>query len=241
MSPAGDIAKTIKKEHMNNDTSKTEKATSAIETPQEKKRRRFFDIDLEGILKLVGLLFAAITASVALVQYMSAQKWKVAELSTIKLNEFYSNPSVRIVNKLLDGKNCIIQLDSNTSRLVTQDAVIQAMTIDTVEIDFSPLELKIRNIFDDYFYQLSFFNGYAKTELIDYDKMKPYLETQIRVIADRGDPRKSEEFKQQLQAYINYYGFSDIKELYSALGYPIENALNETRNHTIQTASVIPQ
>lgn len=226
---------------MNTDTSKTAIANTTIETPQEKKRRRFFDIDLEGILKLVGLLFAAITASVALVQYMSAQKWKVAELSTVKLNEFYSNQSVRIVNKLLDGKNCIIQIDSNTSRLVTQEAVIQAMTIDTVEIDFSPLELKIRNIFDDYFYQLSFFNGYAKTELIDYDKMKPYLETQVRVIADHADPRKSEEFKQQLQAYIKYYGFSDIKELYSAMGYPIDSPFAETKNNTLQTASVIPQ
>jgi hypothetical protein len=71
--------------------------------------------------------------------------------------------------------------------------------------------------------------------------MKPYLETQVRVIADEADPRKSEEFKQQLQAYIKYYGFSDIKELYSAMGYPIDHPLSESKNNTIQTASVIPQ
>jgi hypothetical protein len=136
---------------------------------------------------------------------------------------------VIIANKLFDYNRARVFLD-DTATFIDEDFVIYSLRVDTLNSDFQYPQGKIRDIFDDYLDQLSLFNRFAKTNLITYQEIKPYLSYQISIIADKSNLRKNNEFRKALWDYINYYGYADVKELCENLGYEISNATFELQS-----------
>ncbi|MBX3257835.1 MAG: hypothetical protein KF862_27140 [Chitinophagaceae bacterium] len=138
--------------------------------------------------------------------------------STFK--QFSENKSVITANKLLDYNRARVFLD-DTATFMDEDFVMYSLRIDTADSDFQYPQGKIRDVFDDYFDQLGLFNRFAKTDLISYDEIKPYLIYQISIIADKNNLRKNDEFRKALWEYIIYYGYTDVKELCKKFGFKI--------------------
>jgi len=180
---------------------------------------------IEDYLKIVGILFTAATLFFSGKTYQAAQKWKVAEFTSQKYKEFSENRSVRLVNEMLDYNTRAVTLfDNDSLQALSDDAVFASLVVDSINGEFSKTETKIRDVFDEYFEQLSTFNRYAKTELISYEEIKPYLIYQVSIICDRNNPRKTSEYRKRIWDYIRYYGYTDVKELYKKFGYDIDSA-----------------
>lgn len=173
-------------------------------------------------IKVITLAFTGCAVIATLATYFSTQKWKKAEFTYTTFKQFSENKSVIIANKLLDYNRARVALDNDSATFLDEDFVIYSLRIDTINGDFKYPQGKIRDIFDDYLDQLSLFNRFAKTELITYEEMKPYLIYQISIIADTNNTRKNMEFRHGLWDYINFYGFTDVKELCKNLGHDID-------------------
>ncbi len=173
-------------------------------------------------IKIITLIFTGCAVLATFATYFSAQKWKKAEFVYSTYKQFSENKSVLIANKLLDYNRARVFLDNDSAMFIEEDFVLFSLRIDTLNGDFNYPQGKIRDVFDDYLDQLSLFNRFAKTGLITYDEMKPYLIYQISIIADRNNLRKSQEFRRGLWDYINYYKYNDVRELCENLGYDID-------------------
>jgi len=195
-----------------------EKSLSKIEITKDKM---FLKDRIESIVKIIALVFTAVTLFFTYSTYNASQKWKVAEFTALKIKEFSENKSVKIVNKMLDYNTSKISFDDEEAIFIDDDYVDFSLRVDTIDGTFLDNEVKIRDIFDEYFDQLSLFNRYAKADLIKYEEMKPYLIYQVSIIADTNNLKKSKDFRQRMHTYINYYGFNDVNELYKNLGYDI--------------------
>jgi len=178
---------------------------------------------VETIGKFGGVVIAIVTLWLAYQSYKEAQKRKTAEFTSATFKAFSENRSVKLVNELLDYNARSISLaNDNTTTIITDDVLFSSLIIDTLNGDFSDIETKIRDVFDEYFDQLSLFNRYAKANLISYREIKPYLDYQASIIADTSNPRKRNELRYRIWDYINYYGFADVKELYREIGYNVK-------------------
>ncbi|MCZ4221939.1 hypothetical protein [Pedobacter rhodius] len=179
---------------------------------------------LESTIKIIGILLTSIAIVFTFLTFRANQKWERAKFTTARINEFSESKSVKMVQKILDYNNANIPLyKENEMESIHDDLVYEALVIDTIRGDFSENESKIREVFDDYFDKLSVFNRYIKSGVIEYEDVKPFLEYQIRILADIKNQRKSEEYKKRVWTYINYYGFHDIEELFLKFGYSIQN------------------
>lgn len=178
---------------------------------------------IETIIKVAGLILAMGTIFFSYRTYMASEKWKKAEFTSAKFKEFSINKSVSLANEMLDYHSRLFPLLNQDSLVgISDDVLYSALIIDTANSDFSETETKVRDIFDEYFDQLSLFNRYAKTNLIKYEEIKPYIEYQASIIADTTNTRKENLLRLRIWDYINYYGFKDVKELYTNIGYSIK-------------------
>lgn len=199
-----------------------------IETPKEKvlevKPPKKFDKDkTESTVKIIGVLLTSVTLIFTCLTYQAAQKWKTAEFTSQKFKEFSENQSVKLVNELLDYNSRSVTLPHDKSETtITDDVLYSSLAIDTLNGDFSEVEVKIRDVFDEYFDQLSLFNRYAKAKLITYEQIQPYLDYQAAIVADISNTRKNNDLRHRIWDYINYYGFCDVKELYQQFGYEMK-------------------
>lgn len=186
---------------------------------------------VEDFLKITGLFLTATTLFFTCQTYQAAQKWQVAEFTSQKFKEFSENSAVRLTNEMLDYNTRAVALFEKDSLLpISDDLIYAALVVDTINGDFSMTETKVRDIFDEYFDQLSLFNRYAKANLIQYSEIKPYLIYQASIICDKHNTRKTNDFRFRIWDYLNYYGYTDVKELYENFGYDITDKTTQDNN-----------
>jgi hypothetical protein len=185
---------------------------------------------IEIWIKIITLLFTVVAVIITFLTYQASQKWKIAEFMSSKISEYSQNKSVKIVNQFLDYNACRIEIDSSKYIVITDKVLYEALVIDKKRADFSKIELKIRNIFDEYFNKQAEFNRYIESGVFESDKLKPFLDYQISIIADTThsphNDKKSIKLKHRIWDYINYYGFTDVNKLYKKLGYNIDRTIN---------------
>lgn len=178
---------------------------------------------IEPVIKIIGLVLTVATIFFTYRTYVASEKWKQAEFTIAKFKEFSSNKSVGFVNVLLDNRTCALPLFGEGSMVyLSDDALESALIVDTVNFEFSDTEIEIRKIFKEYFDQLSLFNRYAKSNLIKYEQIKPYILYQTEIIADPKNKRKLKPLRRKIWDYLHYYGFTDVVELYENIGFKIK-------------------
>jgi hypothetical protein len=192
---------------------------AAVETISRKDQ-------IEIWIKVITLAFTVVAVVITYLTYQASQKWKVAEFMSSKISEYSQNKSVKIVNQFLDYNTSRLELDSSKYVVITDRVLFEALVIDKKRTDFSKVEFRIRNIFDEYFDKQAEFNRYIESDVFDADKLKPFLDYQISIIADTThnphNDKKSIELKHRIWDYINYYGYSDVNKLYKKMGYDID-------------------
>ncbi len=167
----------------------------------------FFE-SLKYILPIITIL----TFIKVVWEYIRSQKWKKSELLSKEVKEFFNDPKIKIVCQLLDWNSRKIDIGDKRI-LITDEFLIEALKTHNHKSSFKYEEAYIRDLFDNFFDKMSFFNIYINNSLVDESEVINYLSYYLNILAKPG--RKSSELVTTINRYIEYYEFKNVSELIS--------------------------
>ena len=111
---------------------------------------------------------------------------------------------------MLDYNKRFIEINSKSTK-IDDDFLIQALKTHEEKQIFSPEEAYVRDLFDNFFDKLGFFNIYIKQGLVNRKEVNEYLQYYMGIVSKPG--RKPKELVDIFTNYIEYYDFKNAKEL----------------------------
>lgn len=143
-------------------------------------------------------------------EYIKGQKWKKSEFLSKEIKEFFKDDIVKMVCAMLDWNTRKIEIDGKVVT-VTDEMLYEALQTHNVKGKFTETEAKIRDIFDQFFDKLSYFNIHIENGLVSQREVLSYLSYYLDILSKPG--RKSKRLVATFNNYINYYGFKNVQEL----------------------------
>jgi hypothetical protein len=168
---------------------------------------------MEVVLSFISSLIpyvAMFTFIKAIFEYRKSQLWKESEFLAKEAKEFFSDEKIKTVLTLLDWNSRKIEIDGKPFR-VNDAYLIEALKTHNKKSKFSLEEAYLRDLFDNFFDKLSYFNIYIKTGLISEKKVFSYFKYYFDILTSVD--RKSPEFIRTTDNYIDYYDYTNVKEL----------------------------
>lgn len=158
------------------------------------------------LIPLIGI-FSFIKA---VVEYRKAQLWKESEFLSKEVKEFFSDEKVKVVLTLLDWNARKIELNGEIVR-VNDAFIIEALKTHNIKSKFSIEEAYIRDLFDNFFDKLSYFNIHCKNGLVSEKKIFNYFDYYFNILTTT--ERKDVRFLKTINSYIDYYDYLNVKDL----------------------------
>lgn len=214
------ILHTISFEESNIEQNKIKKAILDIIDNEDYKFNNLPD------LKTIALfLFPAIFIALLYMGYNDFQKKSNVKLAVSEFREFKENKDNEIAMALLDYSPKVVDLypeDGIDSLLIIRNDLLQeALRLHRDKQSFTRVETRIRSIFDSFFENMGFFNKYMDTGLLnknDVEELKYWIDIMVGPDSDR----KPQALKETIKAYVDYYDFTEFKELCSKFGYDLD-------------------
>lgn len=174
--------------------------------------------------KLIVFAATAFGLYKAYIEFRNAQRWKKAEFLAKEAKDFFSDLNVTRALKFLDYReHDIVVLGSELPNKGTihfnQDLLLKSWAVDKPIDQFSPEELLIRNIFDEFLTKLSYFNYYLDTNLITLNDLRPYLGYWVNIIGNPQSGKRSNTVLRQIWKFIEYYEYNAVASLVKKFGY----------------------
>lgn len=162
------------------------------------------------MLQIIITLIAILTFIKAIYEYTKSLKWKKSELLMKEIKDFFGDEKIKVFCQILDWNTRNIKIEGE-SILVNDDFLVEAFSTHNKKGSFSKDEAKIRDLFDYFLDRLSYFNFYIKNGLVDEEEVLDYLSYYLDIMIKNG--RKPKEVIMAFNLYIDYYNFSNVKEL----------------------------
>jgi hypothetical protein len=184
---------------------------------------------LEKHKELLVLIVATIGGAFALWRWMVDQKWRRVQHAQSLVEKFLEKRNTIKAFEILDtiGEvECASKYDvkKNETINITDEFLIGALSTFDQKKENDESEIIIRDIFDDFFDDLSTFQGHIESGLIKLQDIKPYLEYWMSELAGHGRIRGT-DFADQVGRYLNYFRFERTLTLARSMGHPF-NVLN---------------
>lgn len=165
------------------------------------------------------ILMAALPALAGFLKWVSDYskevRWPRAKFLDEKMSSFLSDPDTKAVLIILDWNASGIEIPGDSGREkinFTDQTIIQALATNDERTDFTRQEFHIRALFDKFFDNLSQFNIWAETGLIDKGDAKKYIKYYLDILSGVRD-NKPRQFTDAIKKYIKYYDFSNAHKL----------------------------
>lgn len=162
------------------------------------------------IIKEVGPVIVILTFIKATYEYIKGLKWKKSEFLSKEVKDFFSDKNVKVVCQLLDWNSRTVEIDGKIIK-VDDSLLISALMTHNLKSHYTQEEAKLRDLFDQFFDKLSFFNIHIENNLVEKKEVFSYLGYYIDIISKPG--RKPKKLVETFNSYIDYYGFDNIKSL----------------------------
>jgi len=201
------------------------------------------------IASTLGVAGAIVAFSFAVFQYGRAEKWKRTEFIAKEIKDFESDPLIQNALFLIDWGSRRINLflfsDPTHDQLVkiTRDVQWKALlphplkkkfpeyqtftasdeeqqSKDYHKKTFTNKEAKIRDTYDALLTRLDRFATFIDSGLISARELKPFIIYWINAISDNNH-QEDVAWRFTLLAYINFYGYSGVKNLFQSYGKDI--------------------
>lgn len=168
----------------------------------------FFTI-ISNLLPMIAIL----SFIKAIIEYRKSQLWKESEFLSKEAKDFFSDEKVKIVLTLLDWNARKIMI--NGQEVKVNDAyIIEALKTHNQRSRFSVEEAYLRDIFDNFFDKLSYFNIHYKNGLVSQKKIFNYFSYYFNILITT--ERKDADFLKAINSYIDYYDYTNVRELLEA-------------------------
>jgi hypothetical protein len=158
------------------------------------------------IIPLLGI-FSFIKA---IIEYRKTQLWKESEFLSKEIKEFFSDERVKVVLTLLDWNARKIMINGQEVK-VNDDYMIEALKTHNQKSRFSIEEAHIRDLFDNFFDKLAYFNIHCKNGLVSEKKIFNYFDYYFNILTTT--ERKDWNFIKTIDNYIDYYDYTNVREL----------------------------
>lgn len=168
----------------------------------------FFTI-ISNLLPIIAIL----SFVKAIIEYRKTQLWKESEFLSKEAKEFFSDEKVKTVLTLLDWNARKIMI--NEQEVKVNDAyMIEALKTHNQRTRFSVEEAYLRDLFDNFFDKLSYFNIHCKNGLVSQKKIFNYFSYYFDILTTT--ERKDVDFLKAINSYIDYYDYTNVRELLEA-------------------------
>jgi hypothetical protein len=208
--------------------------------------REWLSFGLTGAVILAGLF-----------QYRSAQQWKRAEFLAGEMRTFFSTPGVAKATTMVDwgyrNVNLFDQLTPFTQwpvvdRGLQSQALLPHPLVDRyagsdsaaapdssgAERGFTMEQAMIRDCYDTFLDGLERFSSYVTAGLVSARDLRPYLGYWIDDIAQPTADVRDAQWNCCLFAYIEYYRYTGVQDLFLAFGHDISSRGGKFRGFLAQ-------
>lgn len=161
------------------------------------------------ILDLVPLL-GIFSFVKAIIEYRKSQMWKESEFLSNESKQFFSDDRIKIVLTLLDwNARKVMIFDKEV--IIDDNFMIEALKTHNKKSKFTIEEAHIRDLFDNFFDRLAYFNIHYKNGLVSKEKIFNYFDYYFKILTTT--ERKNKDFIKTIENYIDYYEYENVKEL----------------------------
>jgi hypothetical protein len=176
--------------------------------------------------ELLVLIVATIGGAFALWRWMVDQKWRRVQHAQSLVEKFLEKKNTIKAFEILDtigDVECVSKYDAKRKETIniTDEFLIGALSTFDQKKENDESEIIMRDIFDDFFDDLSTFQGHIESGLIKLQDIKPYLEYWMSELGGHGRIR-STDFADQVARCLNYFRFERTLTLARSMGYPFK-------------------
>lgn len=172
----------------------------------------------EILIQLLAVLISAFIVLKGIREYKEAQRWKKLEFVSKEIKEFFNDAEIKRALQMLDWNACSVPLNpgeigDETKFSCSDEKILDALRTHDQKSRFTPEEVVIKKIFDNFLDKLTMFENYIETGLINAKDIQPYLEYWIKILADPKNDRKDKKVRDQIWKYIDQYGYKKVRSL----------------------------
>lgn len=175
----------------------------------------------------IPIIVGLVTFVAAVVEYAKAQQWKRAEFVAEQVEKFEARPAVKASMQMLDSNEREIDLpggaDSSKVR-ITDDTLAGALIPHTEKPngEFTDVETRIRDSFDQFFDGLDSFDNFIESGLVSDQDVTPYLDYWLELIGDPKADRKPPAVLHAIWRYLGAYHYDGVVSLLKRHGYSMD-------------------
>lgn len=163
--------------------------------------------NLEITITIVGGL-AAIFKWVF--EYTKQKKWEKNKFLLEKLEEFFELESTKTMHNILDWNGLKIKLYEDDF-FIDDHIFYESLKTHDTRNQFTKEEKKLREIYDEYFDNLTKLVFMTKNGLIDKKGLNLFMGYWFNILSGRSNS-KNYEIKLQIHRYLDFYGFVILKQ-----------------------------
>ena len=165
-------------------------------------------MELLNIEIIIATLGSIVAAGKWIYEYSAKNKWEKNKFLLEQLENFEHREETKVVELILDWN--VRKINYGEKEYLINDAVLfDALSTHNKKSSFDPTEVFIRNVFDDYFENLTKFAFMCKVGLINEKNFRLFMEYWFGIISGKRNS-KSKELREQMYKFMNYYGYNNL-------------------------------
>ena len=165
-------------------------------------------MDKVGLELILTIFFSATGAAKWLYEYTKKIKWERTKFLSEKVESFLSDPQIKKVLTILDWNSSYIEFGEGKIKY-DDNMIMESLITHNYKTLYTKEEKYIRELFDYFLDELSKFQIWIDTGLIEREQTKKFLKYYLDILSGVRNS-KSQEFRKSIEKYIEYYGY-DIK------------------------------
>jgi hypothetical protein len=184
----------------------------------------FFPKGIE-LKEVVAFVIASAAGVFALWRWTIEQRWRRVQYAYGLIKEFMAKENTIKALQMLDSAREIDlfpdeNLDKDRYVFVDDEIVIASLKTFDEQTSFPRREFAVRNIFDEFFTDLSAFQHHIDAKLLKLEDIRPYLEYWIKSINGYGKVYDA-DLARQINKFLVAFEYDAVIQLSYSMGYPL--------------------
>jgi len=163
-------------------------------------------MNIEIILSIIGGLYATFKW---IYEYGENLKWNRNKFMLDEIDKFRSIQTTKSVEKILDWNGINVEV-YGTEIYVNDEILFEALQTHDVKQKFSKDEVLLRNLFDEYFDNLTKLIYMCETKMISSNNFKLFMSYWLDILSSK-NKNKPKKVHDQILRYLEYYRFFTLK------------------------------
>lgn len=156
----------------------------------------------------ITLGVAVITGVKWVYEYTKKLTWDKNVFLLERYEKFKSKESTQTMQLLLDWNKIKVPLNLVMVK-VDDDILFEALQTHNVKTSYTPEEVALRKIFDEYFDDLNEFRLLSETGLISEKNYRLFMKYWFEILTGKKS-NKPKKVLSQIEIYLKYYGYGDL-------------------------------